>query len=125
MTTSIKIAHLKNLYNFFLLVSLTIFFFSTTQIKVKAFDIKDIEISRPFELNFDKKEVIDDGFKKAFYELISLIVNSDDKKKIEKVKLNEIKGMIDSFSIKEEKFMDETYFVNLGVSFNKKKFLII
>jgi len=29
--------------------------------------------------------------------------------------------MIDTFSIKEEKFMDETYFVNLGVSFNKKK----
>ena len=29
--------------------------------------------------------------------------------------------MIDSFSIKEEKFIDETYHVNLGVSFNKKK----
>ena len=29
--------------------------------------------------------------------------------------------MIESFSIKEEKFIDEVYFVNLGVSFNKKK----
>ena len=29
--------------------------------------------------------------------------------------------MINSFSIKEEKFIDRTYFVNLGVSFNKKK----
>ena len=29
--------------------------------------------------------------------------------------------MIESFSIKEEKFIDETYYVNLGVAFNKKK----
>ena len=29
--------------------------------------------------------------------------------------------MIETFSIKEEKFVDETYFVSLGVSFNKKK----
>jgi len=29
--------------------------------------------------------------------------------------------MIESFTIKEEKFIDETYYMNLGVSFNKKK----
>ena len=29
--------------------------------------------------------------------------------------------MIDTFSIKQEKFIDEVYYVNLGVSFNKKK----
>ena len=29
--------------------------------------------------------------------------------------------MVESFSIAEEKFIDEVYFVNLGVSFNKKK----
>ena len=29
--------------------------------------------------------------------------------------------MIETFSIKEESFIDEIYNVNLGVSFNKKK----
>ena len=29
--------------------------------------------------------------------------------------------MVESFSIKEEKFVNEIYYVNLGVSFNKKK----
>ena len=29
--------------------------------------------------------------------------------------------MIESFSIKEEKFINEIYYVNLGVSFNRKK----
>jgi hypothetical protein len=35
--------------------------------------------------------------------------------------MNKIKAMVETFSIKEEKFIDETYFVNLGVSFNRKK----
>ena len=29
--------------------------------------------------------------------------------------------MIESFSIQEEKFINDIYYVNLGVSFNKKK----
>ena len=29
--------------------------------------------------------------------------------------------MIESFTIKEEKFVNEIYFMNLGVTFNKKK----
>ena len=29
--------------------------------------------------------------------------------------------MVEKFSIKEEKFIDEIYYVNLGVSFHKKK----
>ena len=78
-------------------------------------------MSKPFELNFNKNRVIDKGFNKAFYELISLLVTSKDREKINLVKLNEIKGMIESFTIKEEKFIDEIYYVKLGVTFNKKK----
>ncbi len=111
----------KPLYNFILFLSLIIFFFSTAKLQAKAFEIDNIEISRPFEINFDKNKVIDEGFKKAFLELLLLIVNSSDQKKIGSTKLNEIKGMIDSFSIKEEKFIEETYYVTLGVSFNKKE----
>ena len=122
MTTYYKFFHLKNLYIFFIFLSLNIIFFSTDKVEGKAFDIEDIKISRPFEINFDKKKVIDEGFQKAFSELILLVVNSSDQKKIVNTKLNEIKGMIDSFSIKEEKFINEEYFVNLGVSFNRKEF---
>ena len=111
----------KDLYIFFIFLSLIIFFFSTTKVEGKAFDIDNIEVSKPFEINFDKNKVLDEGFKKAFSELILLIVNSNDQNKINQIKLNEIKGMIESFSIKEEKFINEIYFVNLGVSFNKKK----
>ena len=116
-----KIIHSKILYIFLTFLSLIIFFFSTTKVFAKAFDVNDIDISTPFQINFDKNEVINDGFIKAFDELMSLIVNSSDKKKINQVKLNEIKGMIESFTIKEEKFINEIYNVSFGVSFNKKK----
>ena len=116
-----KKINLKFLYIFFIILSLNLFFFSTEKIVAKSFEIENIDISRPFEINFNKNEVIDEGFERAFSELISIIVNSSDKKKINKTKLNEIKGMIESFTIKEEKFINEIYYVNLGVSFNKKK----
>ena len=115
--------HSKNLYIFFLFLSLVLFFFSTDKVQAKSFNIKNIEVSKPFEINFDKNKVIDEGFVKAFSELISLITVSSDHKIIKKIKLSQIRGMIESFSIKEEKFIDEIYYVNLGVSFNKKKIL--
>jgi len=121
MVNNYKKIHSKNLYIFFVFLSLIIFFFSTVKSEAKAFEINNIDVSRPFEINFDKNEVIDEGFRKAFFELISLITKSQDKKKIHSIKLNKIKAMVETFSIKEEKFIDETYFVNLGVSFNRKK----
>ena len=121
MITKYKIFHSKSLYIFFLFLSLNIFFFSTTKVQGKAFEINNIEISKPFEINFDKNKVINEGFSSAFLKLISLITNSADQKKVNQTKLNIIKGMVETFSIQEEKFIDEIYYVNLGVSFNKKK----
>ena len=121
MIFKIKKSIPKILYIFFILLSLNIFFFSTDKIFAKSFVIENIDISRPFEMNFDKNQVINEGFESAFFELISLIVSSSDRNKINNVQLNELKGMIESFSIQEEKFINEIYYVNLGVSFNKKK----
>ena len=111
----------RAIFIFLIILFLQIFFFSTGVIKAKAFEISNVEISKPFKMKFNKNKVIDDGFEKAFNELVNLIVNSLDQKKIQNIKLNEIKFMIDSFSIKEEKFIDEIYYLKLGVSFNKKK----
>tara|TARA_B100001027_G_scaffold100673_1_gene69140 strand:+ start:59 stop:1138 length:1080 start_codon:yes stop_codon:yes gene_type:complete len=111
----------RTIFIFFIFQFLLIFFFSTGKVRAKAFEIADVEISKPFEMGFNKNRVIDEGFKKAFNKLILIIVNSSNQKKIEDVKLNEIKFMIESFSIKEEQFINEVYYLNLGVSFNRKK----
>ncbi len=115
-----KIIKQLNLYNFFLFLALLNIFFSTENVYSKTFSVSDIEISTPFEINFNKNEIIDEGFLKAFDELILSIVQSKDKIKLKNTSINQIKGMIETFSIKEEKFIDDIYYLTLNVSFNKK-----
>ena len=111
---------LRKLYNFFLFLALINIFFSTENSQAKTFSINDIEISRPFEINFNKNQIIDQGFNEAFNELILSIVQSKDQIKLKKIPINQIKGMIETFSIKEEKFIDDIYYLKLNVSFSKK-----
>ena len=113
--------YLKSLYIFFAVLALNIFFFSTANLKAKEFIVDEIEISEKLENNFNKDLLVNKGFKKAFNKLISTLVKSADIEKTNNIKLNEIRSMIESFSIKEEKFINKTYHLNLGVSFNKKK----
>jgi hypothetical protein len=118
-----KFYKLLNVYIYFILFSLLIVFFSTTYSNANAFKVSDVEISSPFVLNFEKNSVIDKGFQTSFYDLISMITTSDDKKKIKNVSIKELKGMIDSFTINNEKFINNEYFANLETTFNKKKIL--
>ncbi len=111
---------LRLLYNFFLFLALINIFFSTENSHAKTFSINDIEISTPFEINFNKNEIIDKGFVEAYNELILSIAQSKDQVKLKNTSINQIKGMIETFSIIEEKFIDENYYLTLNVSFNKK-----
>ena len=118
-----KFYKLLNVYIYFILFSLLIVFFSTTYSNANAFKVSDIEISSPFEPNFEKNSVIDIGFQTSFSDLISMITTSGDRKKIKNIPLRELKGMIDSFTISDEKFINNEYFANLETTFNKKKIL--
>jgi hypothetical protein len=121
MNLNFKISNYSNLYIFFLLLALIKFFFSTTNLYAKGFNINNVEISTKFEINFNKEDVLDEGFEIAFNKLINTILKSSDLRTINKVSLNEIKSMIETFSIKEEKFINQVYYVNLDVTFNKKQ----
>ncbi|MDC3028626.1 DUF2066 domain-containing protein [Candidatus Pelagibacter sp.] len=110
-----------NIYLIILILTLFKIFFSTTFLYAESFDIKNIEISKKFDMDFQKNKVLDEGFKIAFRNLILNITKSSDQNKLNNLSLSNIKTIIDSFSIKEEKFIDNIYYVNLDVSFNKKK----
>lgn len=111
----------SNIYLIIFILTLFKISFSTTILHAESFDIKNIEISNKFNMNFQKTYVIDEGFKIAFQRLISKITRSKDQNKLNNLPLSNIKTIIDNFSIKEEKFIDNIYYVNLDVSFNKKK----
>ena len=123
MKFNIKIFNYKRLYIHFCFLALLNIFFSTENIEAKTFTVNDIEISTPFEINFDKNVIIDEGFIQAYDRLILSILQTKDQKKINKTSLDLIKGMIETFSIKDEKFINEVYYLSLNVSFNKKKIL--
>ena len=121
MKFNIKYFKFRKVYIHFCFLALLNIFFSTENIKAKTLSINDIEISTPFEINFDKNKIIDKGFRQAFERLILSITQSKDHNKFNNQPLSLIKGLIETFSIKEEKFINEVYYLSLNVTFNKKK----
>ena len=118
-----KLLKLRKVYIFFSSYFLLIIIFSTTYLNANNFRVSDIEISSPFVLNFKKSRVIDEGFQTSFSSLLSMITTSGDKEKIKNISLKELKTMIDSFTISNEKFINNEYFAKLETTFNKKKIL--
>ncbi len=119
-----KLIKMNKMYIIFFssILFINIFFF--TPLNANSFKITDLEISEPFDLNFNKEKVIDKGFEIGFFQLLSMITTSDNVNKLKKTSLKEIKGLIDSFTVKNEKFLKNEYFTKLDVNFNKKKTLI-
>ena len=118
-----KLLKLKKVYIFFISFVLFIIIFFSTYLHANTFRVSNIEISSPFELNFKKSSVIDEGFQLSFSNLLSMITTSGDKNKIKNISIKRLKSMIDSFTISDEKFINNEYFAKLETTFNKKKIL--
>ena len=111
------------LYIFFLVLGFIFIEFSTNKALSKNFIISEIEIEEKYDLNFDKSKVIDKSFKKAFNVLIYKITEKKDHYKFENISIQEIKSLIDNFSIVDEKFINKNYKSKFEVQFNRKKTL--
>ena len=118
-----KLLRLQKLYIFFISFVLFIIIFFTTFLHANTFKISDVEISSPFELNFNKNKVIDRGFQVSFLNLLTMITTSGDRNKIKNIRIKELKSMIDSFTISNENFINNEYFAKLETTFNKKKIM--
>tara|TARA_Y100000590_G_scaffold423838_1_gene530097 strand:+ start:2687 stop:3730 length:1044 start_codon:yes stop_codon:yes gene_type:complete len=107
------------LYIFFLYLVLFFIKFSTISYADNVHRISNLEISDKFDKNFDKNKTINKAFEKAFNLLVERITLSSDKEKLNKVNNFEIKNLIDSFAIIDEKFIDNKYIATLDVEFDK------
>ena len=107
---------------YILLLILIIIFnkFSTNNLYASTYQIKDVSLNKPYDLNFRKIDVIEKAFKLAFIELVSKITISNNKDKFENIEIEKIRKLIDSFSITEEKFINDRYSAKFEVNFNKK-----
>ncbi len=110
---------LKKTYIIFLIILLFLIFQQPTN-SSSTFAVSDIEITEPFNNNFKKKIVIDKAFILAFKKLINMTVSSNEMIKIKNFNALEIKNLVDSFDIKNEKFINNTYKAVIDVNFNKQ-----
>ena len=97
--------------------------FSTGISKAKTYNVENVEIIEPYDLDFKKEIVIDKAFKSAFEILISRIINSDNIKSINFNNIDEIRTMVDSFLIQNEKFIENNYIAEFNILFNRKDIL--
>ena len=110
---------LKKTYIIFFTILLFLIFLQPTY-GSSTFKVSDIEITEPFNNNFKKKIVIDKAFILAFKKLINMTVSSNEMIKIKNFSVFEIKNLVDSFDIKNEKFINDTYKAVIDVNFNKQ-----
>ena len=86
MISKFNMHYFNKKYILFLFLSLNLIFFSTIKVQANSFEINNIEISRPFENNFDKRTVmIKDS--RSLFGISSSLIKSDDQTKIKNVKL--------------------------------------
>ena len=111
------------LYNFFILFFIHLFIFSTNIVHANTYKIENIEISDEYNTNFNKENIIDKAFHRAFQILISKITISKDYKLIKDQNLKLIKSFVDSFSVVNEKFENNKYHGIFEINFDKNKIL--
>ena len=114
---------LKKTYIIFF-ISVLFLNFTTSDLKSSIFKVNNIEITEPFEVNFEKDIVINKAFKEAFIKLSKMTVVSNQEQKLTNVKVSEIKKLDDLFNIRDEQFIQNTYVAKFEVNFNKQNTLL-
>jgi len=114
---------LKCLYIFFIFLTFNFIEFSTKKVLAKTFVVSKIEVEEKYNLNFNKLKVMDKGFKKAFQDISQMILERKDLTKIRNTPINDIKKLIENFSILDEKFINQNYKSIMEVEFNRKKLI--
>ena len=111
------------LYIFFVFLAANFSEFSTNKAAAKNFVVSNIQLEEKYNLNFNKLNVIDRGFKLAFEKLSRTILEKKDFKKIKDTSIEDVKKLIDNFSILDEKFISQKYNSVMEVQFNRKKII--
>ena len=94
----------KIIYIIFILIFLSIILSNHSLASNHILAVEKLEISKEIDLEFSRTKIIDEAFKKAFYRLLSQILNSTDINKLKNVNMREIKTLVENFKIKNEIF---------------------
>ena len=90
-----------NISFYILFLFFIIFFikFSTESANANTYKVFDLEVTKKYDNDFNKDQVIDLAFKKAFEEIILRITTTNGEKLAKSTNLKTIYSLIESFSI--------------------------
>ncbi len=111
----------RSIYIYFFIFLIFFIKFSTISANANSYKIVDLEISKIYDNNFNKETVIDIAFEKAFKELILRITTLKNDELNQLANLKTIYSLVESFSIVDEKFIDNKYVSKFEVEFDKKQ----
>ena len=114
----------------FIILTATIFsitFFSKSFSKENIFVIDNVKVETQMSIDFSREKYINKAFLYSFDMLMSKILLTEDLNKLNNVKLNQIKILINSFQIIEETYQQGIYKATFNIFYNGrkvKKFLV-
>jgi len=110
-------------YIFIFLTSIILLFVSTTKSfsEEDVFTINDIKVKGAIDVNFSREKYLNRAFSNSFDTMMNKILLISDLKKVEKLKLKEIKTLIKSFKILEESYREDIYRAELNVVYSEKR----
>ena len=110
-------------YIFIILTSIILLFISTTKSfsEEDVFTINDIKVKGAIDVNFSREKYLNRAFSISFDAMMNKILLISDLKKVEKLKLKEIKNLIKSFKILEESYREDIYRAELRVIYSEKR----
>ena len=86
-----------------------------------VFTINDVKVKGAIDVNFSREKYINRAFLNSFDTMMNKILLISDLKKVEKLKLKEIKNLVKSFKILEESYREDTYRAELSVVYSEKR----
>jgi len=120
---------LKHIFNtarqyIFIILTATIFvlvLISKSFCDENIFAVNEVKVEGKVDVNFTREKYINKAFLDSFKILMSKVLVSSDLNKIKKMKLNEVRSLISSFKILNEKYVKGNYEVTFSIFYSEKK----
>ena len=109
---------------FFVILTITIFLLvlpSESFSEENVFIIDNVEVEGEMDLDFSREKYINKAFLDSFQILTSKILLAKDLNKISNIKLKEIKNLINSFQVLEERYQKDKYRAVFKIFYNDIK----
>jgi len=108
----------------FIFLTATIFLFITLSksfSQESVFTINNVQVEGRVDLNFSREKYLNKAFSNSFEILMTKILLTRDLKKMNDIKLDQIKKLVSSFQILEESYSKDVYKINIKILYNDIK----